>query len=156
MGAIIKRAADVTRREFLTWMTGISLGVTGYFALGTLAKHLTPPARSPEGMTDVGWLHVTSLDSLTVGLPRLVEYGDEWVFVVKKAGGELTALNAACPHVRCKLGWNAETKKFECPCHGSTFTIDGKRLFGPAPRDMYAMRLKVDKGNVVVGGYADV
>lgn len=158
-----RKALELTRRDFISrmisgmvsWATAVSFGVAGYFTLGTFAKMIVPPIRSPEGLTDVGWLAVGTLDSLSEGLPKLAEYGEEWVYLVKKADGMVKALNAACPHVRCKLGWNPATKRFECPCHGSAFTIDGKRLYGPAPRDMFAMKLRLDGGNVVVGGYAD-
>ncbi|MCL5291517.1 MAG: Rieske (2Fe-2S) protein [Actinobacteria bacterium] len=155
MGGFAKKAIELTRRDFLSWLTAASLSVTGFFALGTLAKQITPPTRSPEGLTEVGWLAVGTVDSLTEGLPKLVEYGEEWVYLVKKADGLVNAINAACPHVRCKLGWNANTKRFDCPCHGSAFTIDGKRLYGPAPRDMFAMKLRLEGKNIVVGGYAD-
>lgn len=163
MVELARKALELTRRDFISrslsaivsWATTVSLGISGYFALGTLAKLISPPVRSPEGLTDVGWLAVGSSDSLVEGLPKLVEYGEEWVYLVKKADGLVKALSAACPHVRCKLGWNGSTKRFECPCHGSAFTIDGKRLYGPAPRDMFAIKLRQDGKSIIVGGYVD-
>lgn len=146
---------EMTRRDFLSWLSAVSLGITGFFALGTLAKEITPPERSPEGLTKLGWLVVASLNGLTAGVPKIVEYGEEWVYLVKKADGGVVALNAACPHVRCKLGWNEKTKQFDCPCHASSFTIDGKRLGGPAPRDMFGMKFRVEGKNISIGGYED-
>ena len=37
-----------------------------------------------------------------------------------------------CPHMGCALKWNAEEKTWDCPCHGSRFTDDGKLLNNPA------------------------
>lgn len=37
-----------------------------------------------------------------------------------------------CPHMRCNLVFNQEEKTWDCPCHGSRFTIDGDVLEGPS------------------------
>jgi hypothetical protein len=43
---------------------------------------------------------------------------------------------ARSPHMGCLLNWRAETQKFEDPCYGSRFSIDGAYEFGPAPRSL--------------------
>lgn len=37
-----------------------------------------------------------------------------------------------CPHLGCRLVWNRYDKRWECPCHGSSFEINGKISSGPA------------------------
>lgn len=37
-----------------------------------------------------------------------------------------------CPHMGCRLRYNHTTKKWECPCHGATFTVLGENVDGPA------------------------
>ncbi|MDD6223722.1 MAG: FAD-dependent oxidoreductase [bacterium] len=37
-----------------------------------------------------------------------------------------------CPHMKCHLIFNQEEKTWDCPCHGSRFTIDGDIIEGPA------------------------
>lgn len=37
-----------------------------------------------------------------------------------------------CPHLGCELVWNPDEKSWDCPCHGSRFDVNGKRLDGPA------------------------
>ncbi|MCI8514282.1 MAG: FAD-dependent oxidoreductase [Lachnospiraceae bacterium] len=39
-----------------------------------------------------------------------------------------------CSHLGCKLTWNEEEGVYECPCHGSRFDKNGRRLSGPAPK----------------------
>ena len=40
---------------------------------------------------------------------------------------------------------------FRCPCHGSTYTRGGIRVFGPAPRPMDTMEISVNSdGSLVV------
>lgn len=37
-----------------------------------------------------------------------------------------------CSHMGCVLQWNKEEQTWECPCHGSRFSADGKVLDNPA------------------------
>lgn len=37
-----------------------------------------------------------------------------------------------CPHLGCALKWNSAEHTWDCPCHGSRFTKDGKLLNNPA------------------------
>ena len=41
-------------------------------------------------------------------------------------------LNSTCTHLGCNVKWKAAEKSWNCPCHGSRFSIDGKVLTGPA------------------------
>ena len=40
-----------------------------------------------------------------------------------------------CPHLGCALRWNPKEHSWDCPCHGSRFTEDGKLLDTPAQKD---------------------
>ena len=44
--------------------------------------------------------------------------------------------HSICPHLGCAIDHVAERNVFACPCHVSDFDEQGKRLFGPSPRDM--------------------
>ena len=37
-----------------------------------------------------------------------------------------------CPHLKCKLILNEFDKTWDCPCHGSRYTLDGKVIKGPS------------------------
>ena len=39
-----------------------------------------------------------------------------------------------CPHMGCRLRYSPATGRWECPCHGSTFTVLGENVDGPAMR----------------------
>ncbi len=47
----------------------------------------------------------------------------------------LTPLGPRCPHMGCRLKYNAEEHSWDCPCHGSRFTKDGRLLDNPATDD---------------------
>ena len=70
---------------------------------------------------------------LSKGLKRLAVYKDE--------DNELYAFSAVCPHLGCVLQWNAEEKSFDCPCHGSRFSKEGKVVNGPAISDLKRIEL---------------
>lgn len=44
----------------------------------------------------------------------------------------LTPTTKRCPHLGCALKWNAREHTWDCPCHGSRFTRDGKLIDNPA------------------------
>ena len=48
----------------------------------------------------------------------------------------LTPTAKRCPHLGCALKWNKEEHSWDCPCHGSRFTENGKLLDNPANGDI--------------------
>ena len=42
-----------------------------------------------------------------------------------------------CTHMGCALSWNAQTRSWDCPCHGSRFDEEGKVLDNPAKEDLH-------------------
>ncbi|MBD3206769.1 Rieske 2Fe-2S domain-containing protein, partial [Candidatus Bathyarchaeota archaeon] len=37
-----------------------------------------------------------------------------------------TGLQLVCTHMGCKPKWNPAEESWDCPCHGSRFSKDGK------------------------------
>jgi Rieske Fe-S protein len=145
--------APVDRRGFLVWAAGASLGASAIFIGATVIQAMVPPSRSLDGRKNVGRLVVARISDLKVNEPRLTEYGQDKILVVRTSGTEALVLNAACPHVGCLISFNKASKEFVCPCHGSAFTIGGVRLRGPAPRNMISAVSEVIDGEVVVSGF---
>ena len=48
----------------------------------------------------------------------------------------LTPAPKRCPHMGCALKWNPQERTWDCPCHGSRFTENGKLIDNPATGDL--------------------
>lgn len=48
----------------------------------------------------------------------------------------LTPSSKRCPHLGCALKWNPQEHSWDCPCHGSRFTQNGKIIDNPATGDL--------------------
>lgn len=83
--------------------------------------------------------------------------------------GGLVALYQKCVHLGCTVPWRAdfefggERGWFRCPCHGSTYTKGGARVFGPAPRSLDTFdltingdgSLSINTGKITLGDTSD-
>jgi glycine/D-amino acid oxidase-like deaminating enzyme/nitrite reductase/ring-hydroxylating ferredoxin subunit len=56
--------------------------------------------------------------------------------VARDEEGELHVTSAVCTHMKCIVRWNDGEQSWDCPCHGSRFSIDGEVLDGPAVADL--------------------
>ena len=54
----------------------------------------------------------------------------------ESAIGLLTPTSPRCPHLGCALKYNRAEHTWDCPCHGSRFTADGKLIDNPATDDI--------------------
>ncbi len=77
-----------------------------------------------------------------------VTYKDE-VFVVNLKG-RIMAFSAHCTHLGCIVNFNRKKNIFECPCHGSKYTIDGKRICGPTKRGLDKLPFVKKNGKITV------
>ena len=120
----------------------------------------------PRGVTGFGG--TVTLNPGEVPKPgekNKIQRGHFWiVHLTEDQGGPgLLALWWKCPHLGCTVPWrptfiwpdpvtNAPKQGwFRCPCHGSTYTDAGVRVYGPAPRSMDTMDVTVGaNGSVTV------
>jgi glycine/D-amino acid oxidase-like deaminating enzyme/nitrite reductase/ring-hydroxylating ferredoxin subunit len=78
---------------------------------------------------------VKSLSEIRNGEAAIVG-GLKKIAVYRDSKGQYHAYSAVCPHMGCVVQWNNDEKSFDCPCHGSRFTCEGKVINGPAKTDL--------------------
>lgn len=150
-------------------ITGLLLGfvnffwpreVTGFGAPVRIdASQIPPPGSEPKRFPEFK-LYLVNLEP-GEGVPPQFQ-----ALAAPSERGGLLALWQKCPHLGCAVPWRGEFDFegvrgwFRCPCHGSTYTKAGIRVFGPAPRPMDTFALEynadgsitVNTGQVTPGG----
>jgi Rieske Fe-S protein len=72
------------------------------------------------------------------------------VIINRAANNVFYALNSKCAHEGCAVDpFDASSNAVICPCHGSTYAIDGKRLSGPAPSGLTRYTVNFDGQDTV-------
>ena len=81
------------------------------------------------------------LDKVTLGSLWLVRASEN---------GPIKSFSTVCPHLGCGIDFNDKLGKFDCPCHDSTFDLDGRCLGGPSPRGLDELEARVEGRDVLV------
>jgi len=97
-------------------------GITSSMVAATMLSDMVQGKQSPYA--------AVFSPSRTILRPQLFANGLETTMNL------LTPTRPRCPHLGCALKWNPSEHSWDCPCHGSRFTEDGKLLDGPSTADM--------------------
>ncbi len=133
------------------------------FAAG-IAVWLDPARR--KGSANGQLVRVATLTALPDdGVPRkfsvLASRVDAWnkspesvvgaVYLRRDKGGKPQAFNVVCPHAGCFVDYVANRDSYLCPCHNSTFALNGKinDPGSPAPRGLDELEVEIRKDSEV-------
>ena len=58
------------------------------------------------------------------------------VWLRKQPDGSVIAFNSICPHLGCSVNYRRSDDDFFCPCHTSSFDLDGTKTNEVPPRNM--------------------
>jgi nitrite reductase/ring-hydroxylating ferredoxin subunit len=75
---------------------------------------------------------VSSVEEIKPGMGAVIRRGSSKFAVSRDDKGSLRVRSSVCSHLGCTVSWNSTEHTWDCPCHGSRFTPDGKLLNGPA------------------------
>ena len=154
------------RRKFLLGLGAVVAGaLAGLAPLVAGVVALLDPLRrgSREGGGD--WVRVTRLSALPEdGLPRKFTIStdrvDAWTtyrdtpvgaVYLRRTDDGVTALNVVCPHAGCFVNLAPDQGRFACPCHRSSFALDGSinDPASPSPRDMDELEVEIREDDAV-------
>lgn len=79
---------------------------------------------------------------LAPGEGAIINQGLQKVAVYRDDQGALHAVTAKCPHLGCVVHFNSAERSWDCPCHGSRFSISGAVLHGPSYAPLDPVRLE--------------
>lgn len=173
--AIPESAEGQPRRNFVSCvLAGVISAVVGLvpmvtgllFFLGPLFKKTDAGAAVEGGVAKdaEGRVKVANLESLPAdGSPRKFTVNDDredaWnmflnqqvgaVYLKKGEGKQVACLNVICPHLGCSVDYRSEQNDYYCPCHLSSFALDGSKQNDIPPRDLDELDVKVDENGDV-------
>jgi Rieske Fe-S protein len=64
--------------------------------------------------------------------------------IVREEENRFRAIRALCTHLSCILDFNELNATLDCPCHGSTFELDGTVIGGPARQPLRVLPTRFD------------
>ena len=157
------------RRNLLAAVSAILIGTfVGLTPLAAgLAMFLDPLLRRKKGgggggdakFRRVATVEALPSDGTPVQVPVMADLTDAWnrepnqpigAVYLRRDGGKVECFNAICPHAGCFVGYSADRKVFQCPCHTSSFELSGERIMpSPSPRNMDG--LAVDEAKLKEG-----
>jgi len=73
-----------------------------------------------------------SAEELSPGEAAILKIDGHNIAAYRDQSGKLHTLSAVCSHLGCLVGWNEADRTWDCPCHGSRFSLDGGVIHGPA------------------------
>jgi glycine/D-amino acid oxidase-like deaminating enzyme/nitrite reductase/ring-hydroxylating ferredoxin subunit len=127
--ASVARILDPTRLR--STLTGRLVADVGRVAQRYVGDHVTirRPSRDRDAL----------VTALAPGDGVVLPEGRGGMAVHRDADGRLHAVSAVCTHEGCLVRFNSAQISWDCPCHGSRFSVDGEVLSGPAVDDLPAL-----------------
>lgn len=149
-------SGEPSRRRFLSASSVAMAGglAAGYGTFGVMLGRFVFPA----GAGERSWLFVCTTERLATGaaLDFVTPAGAKIVVTRLGEGVEADdylALSSVCPHLGCRVHWEANNDRFFCPCHNGAFDRGGQPTAGPpkaANQSLVQFPLKVENGMLFV------
>jgi menaquinol-cytochrome c reductase iron-sulfur subunit len=151
---------DDERRGFLVKLAAGAIGVVlGIFPVAAGALTILDPLigkkKTKGEKIRVATIEQLPDDGTPVRVPIVADLVDAWnrepnqpigAVYLRREGDNVVAFNAICPHAGCFVGYASDTDVFQCPCHTSTFELDGARVMpSPSPRDLDKLVVDEDR-----------
>jgi cytochrome b6-f complex iron-sulfur subunit len=160
------RGRSVSRRAVLRGSFGLGLASALAAMGGVFVDFLWQ--RNVAGFGGVVTAGATS--EFPPGTKTRVRAGKFWLvnLTAEQGGPGFLALWQKCPHLGCVVPWESgfsfvdpesgdSTRGwFRCPCHQSTYNHAGVRVFGPAPRSMDRMAVRINEDDVIEVDTGDI
>jgi menaquinol-cytochrome c reductase iron-sulfur subunit len=150
---------QIDRREFFKKSIALALGAIAALlpACAAFIAVMDPLRRksSTNGAVRITNLDAVPNDGLPHKFPVLASRTDAWnkfanapigaVYLRKLSNGQVEALNVVCPHAGCFVDFRPESGNFLCPCHKSSFKVDGTIAdkASPSPRGLDSLTAEV-------------
>ena len=158
----------IPRRDFIRLGAAVGLGVTGSSVLGACsssggesaqdgkktkeeqgageASTTSPSVRAGDPIVDAAFIPAGFAFSF-----KLAET-DKPALLVHLPDESWAAYEAVCTHMGCEVGYQLESRRLGCPCHGSVFNPaqGGAVVQGPAQKPLQEIKVDIKSGKVML------
>lgn len=141
-------AEDHSRRRWLTYLLGTSLGASVVSFLYPVLRFVVPPVSSEPSLSEIE-LDVKASDILP-NSGRIVPFSGKPVILFRTAAGELKALTATCTHLACTVQYRGDRSDIWCACHNGVYDANGTNISGPPPKPLTKLDVAVRGDKVVI------
>jgi cytochrome b6-f complex iron-sulfur subunit len=136
-----------SRRRVLSWLWGgfglVAVAEAGWVVLSFARSRRRPKAADASEVLVAGPVEAFAHDTVTA-------FPAGRFYLVRRSDGGFLALHRECPHLGCTVPWNAADHRFDCPCHASSFDLEGRVLSPPATRPLDRLAVRIEHGLVKV------
>lgn len=140
-----EKQTEHSRRDFLKLGLG-ALGGLAFLEMGGASLMFMQP-RQLEGEFG-GQVTAGPVDSFP--LASVTEFPDGRFYLIRVQEGGFLAVYSRCTHLGCTVNWEADENRFFCPCHASSFDMNGSVNNPPAPRALDTFAITIEDGQVIV------
>jgi cytochrome b6-f complex iron-sulfur subunit len=138
--------APATRRGFLGWFLGTSVGAMCVSVIYPVARYISPPD-VPEPATSRVVAGTTG--ELKPDQGKIFRFGGRPGLLVRTNDG-YKAFSATCSHLNCTVQYKGDTKQIWCACHNGIYDLNGQVVSGPPPRPLEEFQVNVTGDEIVV------
>jgi cytochrome b6-f complex iron-sulfur subunit len=139
---------EASRRGFVNWMLGTSVGAFLISVLYPVARYLVPPTIGESTAASVT-LPIKPGD-VKPNTGQIFKFGIRPAILVRTSAGDLKALSAVCTHLNCTVQYRPDLSHIWCACHNGHFDLNGQNISGPPPRPLDAFVVNVRGDQIVV------
>ena len=79
-------------------------------------------------------------DDLGIDEGAIVKVNGDKAGCYRDKEGQLFIVDSTCTHMGCEVAWNSGDRTWDCPCHGSRYSITGEVIEGPAVEPLKKIR----------------
>jgi cytochrome b6-f complex iron-sulfur subunit len=137
-----------SRRRFVDWLLGTSIGGLVVAVLYPTARYVVPPS-SGESTASSVTLPIKA-DDVEPNSGQIFKFGSQPGILVRLATGEFRAFSAKCTHLGCIVQYRADLGQIWCACHNGHFDLNGRNVSGPPPSPLAAFDVNVRGDEIVV------
>jgi Rieske Fe-S protein len=136
---------DITRRDFARYLVaGAGVMAAGNVGLAIWTQLRTINTGEPRP--------IVPLKDVAVGDTHLFRYPEERdpAILLRVADREVVAFSQQCTHLGCVVYYEAQAKRWHCPCHEGNFDErTGAVISGPPPRPLGRIDTEIRDDGVI-------